>query len=270
MKSLVSKIIILSAVLTSLWGCGGTQADGKKPLKVGVVSGPERSLSETAKKIAKEKYDLEVELVEFNDYVLPNAALNQGEIDVNAYQHKPLLDEQSKQRGYKLAVVGNSFVYPIVGYSRKIKSIDELKEGDTIVIPNDPSNSGRSLLLLEKQGLIKLKEGVGILPTLLDVADNPKKLKILELDAPQLPRILDDKEVTIAIINTNFAALANLDASKDGIFREDKDSPYVNIIVAREDNKNDERIQQFVKSFQTDEVNQTAIKTFKGGAIKGW
>jgi D-methionine transport system substrate-binding protein len=211
-----------------------------------------------------------VELVTFNDYVVPNEALNQGDLDANAFQHVPYLEEQSRQRGYKLAIVGHTFVYPIVAYSKKIKSISELQNGNTIVIPNDPTNGGRSLLLLQKNGLLKLRENVGLLPKVTDIIENPKKLKILEIEAPQLPRVLDDKEVVIAIINNNFASQAGLDPEKYGLLKEDKESPYVNIIATREDNKNDQEIKNFVKAYQSDKVVATAEKNFKGGAIKGW
>jgi D-methionine transport system substrate-binding protein len=221
-----------------LYSCGNTaKNDDPNYIRVGITSGPEREIAEVAKKEAKEKYNLEVELVVFNDYVVPNEALNQGDIDVNAFQHIPYLEEQSKQRGYELAVVGTSFVYPIVAYSKKIKNISDLKTGNTVVIPNDPTNGGRSLLLLEKNGIIKLKSGVGLLPKLIDIVENPKQLKFLEIEAPQLPRVLDDKEVSVAIINNNFAAQAGLDSEKYGILKEDKNSPYVNVIVSRKDNK---------------------------------
>ncbi|HET6224918.1 MAG TPA: methionine ABC transporter substrate-binding lipoprotein MetQ [Bacteroidia bacterium] len=239
-------------------------------IKVGIISGPEREIAETAKKVAKEKYNLDVELVTFNDYVVPNEALSQGDLDANAFQHVPYLEEQSKQRGYKLAVVGNTFVYPIVAYSKKIKSITELQDGNTIVIPNDPTNGGRSLLLLQKNGLLKLRENVGLLPKTTDIVENPKKLKIVEIEAPQLPRVLDDKEVIIAIINNNFAAQAGLDPEKYGVLKEDKESPYVNVIATRIDNKDEQEIKNFVKAYQSEEVVETAGKIFKGGAVKGW
>ena len=134
----------------------------------------------------------------FNDYVLPNEALSKGDIDLNAFQHKPYLDQQIKDRGYKLVPVGSTFVYPIAGYSKKIKSLDELKDGSQIALPNDPTNLGRSLLLLQKVGLIKLKDGVGLLPTVLDVTENSKNLKLVELEAPPLPRSLDDQQIALA------------------------------------------------------------------------
>jgi D-methionine transport system substrate-binding protein len=269
----MKKIKILGLLIAGLLvftACNSSKKDEPNFIKVGITSGPEQEIAETAKKVAKEKYNLDVELVSFNDYVVPNEALNNGDIDANAFQHVPYLNEQSKQRGYKLAVVGNTFVYPIVAYSKKIKNISQLQNGSTIVIPNDPTNGGRSLLLLQKNGLLKLKDNVGLLPKVTDIVGNPKQLKIIEIEAPQLPRVLDDKEVVIVIINNNFAAQAGLDAEKQGIFKEDKDSPYVNVVVSRQDNKNDEKVKNFLKAYQSDEVVKKAQEIFKGGAVKGW
>ncbi|SHK74615.1 methionine ABC transporter substrate-binding lipoprotein MetQ [Chryseobacterium polytrichastri] len=269
----MKKIKILSFLAAGLLlftACNKAKKEDPNHIKVGITAGPEQEIAEVAKKVAKEKYNLDVELVSFNDYVVPNEALNNGDIDANAFQHAPYLDEQSKQRGYKLAIIGKTFLYPIIAYSKKIKNISELKNGSTIVIPNDPTNGGRSLLLLQKNGLIKLKDGIGLLPKVTDIVDNPKQLKIVEIEAPQLPRVLDDKEVVIAIINNNFAAQAGLDEAKNGIFKEDKDSPYVNLVVAREDNKNDEKVKNFLKAYQSDEVVKKAEEIFKGGAVKGW
>ena len=140
--------------------------------------------------------------------------------------HKPYLDTQIKDRGFKLVAVGNTFVYPIAGYSKKIKSLAELPDGAQVAVPNDPTNLGRSLLLLQKQGLLKLKDNVGLNGTVLDIVDNPKQLKIVELEAAQLPRSLED--VDLAIINNTYASQVDLQANRDGLFVEDKDSPYVN------------------------------------------
>ena len=227
-----------------------------------MIVGAEQQVAEVAQKVAKDKYGLDVELVTFNDYVLPNEALSKGDIDANAFQHKPYLDQQLKDRGYKLVAVGNTFVYPIAGYSKKIKSLDELQDGSQVAVPNDPTNLGRSLLLLQKVGLIKLKDGVGLLPTVLDVVENPKNLKIVELEAPQLPRSLDDAQIALAVINTTYASQIGLTPAKDGIFVEDKDSPYVNLIVTREDNKDAENVKKFVQAYQSDEVYEAANKVF--------
>lgn len=264
-KSLFSSAIIMTTLLSC--GDSGRSSD---VLRVGVQAGPEYSLAEEAKKVAKEKYNLEVELVSFNDYVMPNEALHQGDIDVNVFQTKPYLDNQMQNRGYKLAIIGNTFVYPMAGYSKKIDHIDELKSGNTIVIPNDPTNLGRALLLMQEVGLIRLRDDVGLLPRLQDITENNLNLKILELEAPQLPRTLDDGQVTIAVINNNFAASHNLTAKNDGIFVENEKSPYVNIMVSREDNKEDEKVLNFAKAYQSEEVETAAEKVFKGGAIKGW
>ncbi|OSN01552.1 MULTISPECIES: MetQ/NlpA family lipoprotein [Lonsdalea] len=253
----------------ALAGCGQEEKDPNH-IKVGVIVGAEQQVAEVAQKVAKEKYGLDVELVTFNDYVLPNEALSKGDIDLNAFQHKPYLDQQIKDRGYKLVSVGNTFVYPIAGYSKKIKSLSELQDGAQIAIPNDPTNLGRSLLLLQKQGLIKLKDNVGLLPTSLDIVENPKHVKLVELEAPQLPRSLDDDQITLAVINTTYASQINLTPTKDGLFVEDKDSPYVNLLVARENNKDAENVKKFVSAYQSDEVHQAALKTFNGGAVKGW
>ena len=262
-------LALVSALAGSLLltACGQKEADSNK-IKVGVISGAEEQVAEVAKKVAKQQYGLDVELVSFSDYITPNAALADGSLDVNAFQHKPYLDQQITDRGYKLAVVGNSFVYPIAGYSKKIKNVSELADGASVALPNDPTNLGRSLLLLQAQDLIKLKDGSGLNATLLDVVDNPKRLKLVELEAPQLPRSLDD--VDLAIINTTYASQIGLTPPKDGLFVEDKASPYVNLIVAREDNKNAENVQKFVKAFQTEEVYQAANAVFKGGVVKGW
>lgn len=272
MKNLTNLLanLSLSVIAFAVMSCGGSKNEDPNFIRVGVSSGPEYNVAQAAQKVAREKYGLDVELVSFNDYVVPNEALNQGDIDVNAFQHKPYLDEQSKQRGYKLAVVGKTFVYPIAAYSRKIKTLDELQPGSTVLIPNDPTNGGRSLLLLEKNGLLKLKEGVGLLPRVIDIVENPKNLKIIELEAPQLPRALDDANVTIAVINNTFSAAAGLVPSRDALFVEDKDSPYVNLIVSRENNKDEEKVKKFVQAFQSDEVAAAAEAEFKGGAVKGW
>ncbi len=263
------KISGILVMLLTFQSCTSSN-NSSQQLRVGVQSGPELKLAEAAKKVAKDKYNLDVELVVFTDYVMPNEALNQKDIDVNVFQTRPYLEDQSKSRGYQLEVIGNTFVYPMAGYSKKIKDIKELKKGNVVVIPNDPTNLGRALLLLQQVGLIKLKEGTGLTPTQLDIVENALDIQILELEAPQIPQTLDDDKVTVAIINNNFAASNNLIAGRDGVFVENVNSPYVNIVVSRKDNKDDAKVQQFLKSYQSDEVLKAADEEFKGGAIKGW
>ena len=267
----LKSLAVVGALLgtLALAGCGQEEKNPNH-IKVGVIVGAEQQVAEAAAKVAKDKYGLDVELVTFNDYVLPNEALSKGDIDLNAFQHKPYLDQQIKDRGYKLVSVGNTFVYPIAGYSRKIKNLDDLQPGSQVAVPNDPTNLGRSLLLLQKVGLIKLKDDIGLLPTVLDVTENPKNLKLVELEAPQLPRSLDDDQIALAVINTTYASQIDLTPAKDGIFVEDKDSPYVNLLVTREDNKDAENVKKFVQAYQSEEVNAEANKVFNGGAVKGW
>jgi D-methionine transport system substrate-binding protein len=261
-------ITIFINLLFLLPSCVDSKKSDPNYIKVGVEAGPEYIIAQKVQEIAKQKYGLTVELVQFNDYIMPNTALDQGDLDANAFQTKAFLDEQTKLRGYHFSIVGKTFIYPMAAYSKKIRSIDELQEGATIAIPNEVSNGSRALLLLEKVGLIKLKENIKI-PQVVDIIRNDKKIKIVELEAAQLPRVLDDKQITFAIINNNFAAQAGL-LLKDGIFAEGKDSPYVNLIVSREENKNDDKIKKFVQAYQTDEVLAVAEREFKGGAIKGW
>ncbi|WP_261816833.1 MetQ/NlpA family lipoprotein [Vibrio gallicus] len=265
LKKVLTIAVAASAVILS--GCGDKEQDAHK-IKLGVMAGAEAQVAEVAAKIAKDKYGLDVELVTFTDYVTPNAALDDGSVDINAFQHKPYLDQQITDRGYKLAIAGTTFVYPIAGYSKQVKSVDEIKDGSRIAVPNDPTNLGRSLLLLEQQGLITLREGSGLSATVRDIVENPKNIEIVELDAAQLPRSLDD--VSLAIINNTFASSIDLTPQKDGIFVEDKDSPYVNLIVARQDNVQNEDVQNFVKAYQTEEVYKAASDIFKGGVVKGW
>ncbi|EKO3579893.1 MetQ/NlpA family lipoprotein [Vibrio metschnikovii] len=267
MKFSLKGLLAIAAAAIVLTGCGEKAVDMNK-IKVGVIAGAEEQVAEVAARVAKERYNLEVQLVTFSDYVTPNAALNDGSIDANAFQHKPYLDRQIADRGYKLAIVGNTFVYPIAGYSKQITTLDELATGSRVAVPNDPTNLGRSLLLLQQQGLITLRDDIGLLATVRDITDNPKNLRIMELDAAQLPRALDD--VALAIINTTYASSINLTPEKDGIFVEDKNSPYVNLLVARQDNVNAENVQNFLKAYQTDEVYKAASEIFHGGAVKGW
>ncbi|MBM7456464.1 D-methionine transport system substrate-binding protein [Oceanisphaera litoralis] len=269
-KSFATLSVLASAL--ALAGCGEKAKDtaeaAAKPLRLGVIAGAEEQVAEVAIKVAKEQYDLDVELVSFSDYVTPNVALNDGSLDLNAFQHQPYLDKQIEDRGYDLVAVGNTFVYPIAAYSKVIKSLDELEDGAKVAVPNDPTNLGRTLLLLEQRGLIEVDDAVGLEATTLNITANPKALNIIELEAPQLPRSLDD--VAFAVINTTYASQIDLLPGRDSLFVEDKESPYVNLIVARKDNQNDERVQTFIKAYQSEEVYQAALELFKGGVVKGW
>ncbi|EMD1656106.1 lipoprotein NlpA [Pluralibacter gergoviae] len=259
--------LLLTGLL--LVGCDRQSGDAHS-IKVGVINGAEQDVAEVAKKVAKDKYGLDVELVGFSGSLLPNDATNSGELDANVFQHRPFLEQDNKAHGYRLVAVGNTFVFPMAGYSRKMKSVSELKEGATVAIPNDPTNLGRALLLLQKEKLITLKPGKGLLPTAVDISDNPHRLNIMELEGAQLPRVLDDPKVDIAIISTTYIQQTGMSPVRDSIFIEDKNSPYVNIVVAREDNKDAENVKEFIKAYQSPEVARAAERIFNGGAVPGW
>ena len=274
-KKLLSVAVVSALALTACKEEKKAEAPAAAPaaqvqkIKVGVMSGPEHTVAEKAAAIAKEKYGLDVEFVLFNDYALPNTAVSKGDLDANAFQHKPYLDKDSASKGLdNLVIVGNTFVYPLAGYSKKIKNVSESTEGAVVAVPNDPSNLARALILLEKQGLIKLKDNTNLFSTSLDIVENPKHLKIQEVDTSVAARALDD--VALAVVNNTYAGQVGLNATEHGVFVEDKESPYVNIIVARKDNKDSAAVQNFVKAYQTEEVFQEAQKHFKDGVVKGW
>ncbi|WP_018607234.1 MetQ/NlpA family ABC transporter substrate-binding protein [Uliginosibacterium gangwonense] len=236
----------------------------EKTIKVGVTAGPHAQILEVVKKVA-EHDGLKIQIIEFTDYIQPNAALASNDLDANSYQHLPFLQQQIKDRGYKFASVGTTVAYPIGIYSHKVKSLADLKEGARVGIPNDPTNGGRVLLLLQTKGLIKLKADAGLRATPLDVVENPKKLKIVELDAAQLPRSLDDLDA--AAVNGNYAETAGLIPTRDAIALEAAQSPYANIIAVRDQDKNQPWVAKLVKAYHSDEVRHYIQTAFKGNVI---
>ena len=238
-----------------------------KPLKIGVTAGPHAQIFEQVKKVA-EKDGLKIQIVEFSDYIQPNAALAAGDLDGNSYQHKPFLDQQVKDRGYKIVSVGYTVNFPIGIYSKKVKNLKDLKEGARFGIPNDPTNGGRALLVLQDKGLIKLKPEAGLKATPLDVIDNPKKIRFVELDAAQLPRALDDLDA--AAINTNYALPAGLSPAKDAIAQEAAKSPYVNVLAVREQDKDKPWVAKLVKAYHSEEIRKFIQTEFKGAVLTGF
>jgi len=255
----------LAVALAATFSTGLLAQD--KPLKIGVTAGPHAQIFEQVKKIA-EKDGLKIQIVEFSDYVQPNAALSAGDLDANSYQHKPYLDQQVKDRGYKIVPVGYTVNFPIGIYSKKVKSLKDLKEGARVGIPNDPTNGGRVLLVFQDQGLIKLKPDAGLKATPLDVVDNPKKLKFVEVDAAQLPRTLDDLDASA--INTNYALSAGLNPGKDAIAQESAKSPYVNLLAVREQDKDKPWVGKIVKAYQSEEIRRFVQAEFKGSVLTGF
>ena len=256
---------LLTLPLLAAFGFTATAQD--KPLKIGVTAGPHAQIFEQVKKIA-EKDGLKIQILEFSDYVQPNAALAAGDLDANSYQHKPYLDAQIKDRGYKFVSVGYTVNFPIGIYSKKVKSLKELKEGARVGIPNDPTNGGRVLLVFQDQGLIKLKPDAGLKATPLDVIENPKKIKFVEVDAAQLPRTLDDLDASA--INTNYALSAGLSPAKDAIAQESAKSPYVNLIAVREQDKDKPWVAKLVKAYHSEEVRKFIQTEFKGAVLAGF
>lgn len=238
-----------------------------KPLKVGVTAGPHAQVFDVVKEEAA-KQGLRVQVIEFSDYVQPNAALAAGDLDLNSYQHQPYLDATNADRGYKLVSIGKTVVFPIGLYSKKVQSLDALKPGAQIGMPNDPTNGGRALLLLQEHGLIKLDPKAGLKATPLDVIENPRKLRFVELDAAQLPRSLDD--VDVSAVNTNFAMEAGLDPNKDAIVRESADSPYANVLVVREQDKDRPELVKLKEIYQSPTVKAFIDEKFKGAVTAAW
>ncbi|MFZ3128307.1 MAG: MetQ/NlpA family ABC transporter substrate-binding protein [Rhodoferax sp.] len=238
-----------------------------KPIKVGVTAGPHAQIFEQVKKLA-EKDGLKIQIVEFSDYVQPNAALATGDLDANSYQHKPFLDQQITDRGYKFVPVGYTVNFPIGLYSKKVKKLEDLKEGAKFGIPNDPTNGGRVLLVLQDKGLIKLRADAGLKATPLDVVSNPKKLKFVELEAAQLPRSLDDLDA--AAVNTNYALPAGLSPARDAIAQENAKSPYVNLIAVREQDQSKPWVAKLVKVYQSDAIRTFIQTEFKGAVVPGF
>lgn len=212
-----------------------------------------------------EAQGIKLEIKEFSDYILPNTQLAEKQLDANFFQHKPYLDDQNTKNGTDLVSVTAVHVEPFGAYSKKIKSIDELAEGAKVAIPNDATNGGRALILLAKNGLIKLKDDTDIASTKADITENAKKLDIIELDAAMLPRQLD--EVDLALINTNFALDAKLSPTKDALFIEGGDSPYANLLVARPDNKDSEAIQKLAAALTSPEAKAFIEKQYEGAIV---
>lgn len=260
------KIICLIAALTLITSC--QKGGDSKTLKVGTIAGPETQLMVVAEQVAAKQYHLDIDIIPFTDYTMPNEALSDGSIDANMFQHQPYLDEAISKRGYHIVAIGKTFVYPMGVYSKKIKNFNELANGASVAIPNDPSNEARALLLLQKAGLITLKPGSTINATVNDIATNPKRLKFKEIDAAQLPRTLPD--VDIAAINTNYAIVADLLPSRDALVIETSDSPYANLVVVRKGTESDPRFQQLMNALHSDEVLQEAKKLFHDQAIPAW
>ncbi len=269
-KSLVAVFGLAASILLTACGGGGQPAGGgdaqkATTLKIGATPVPHAEMLAEVKSDLKDK-GITLEVIEFNDYVQPNIALNDKELDANFFQHEPYLNDFVKEhKEMKIKNVAGIHVEPMGIYSHKIKQLSELSDGAKVSIPNDPTNGGRALLLLEKANLLKLKDGVKETATVQDIAENPKNLAITEVEAAQLPRTLDD--VDISVINTNFAMNADLNPVKDALFMEDKTSPYVNIIVVREGDENRAEIKELISALQNDKMKKFIEEKYKGAIV---
>jgi len=213
--------------------------------------------------LAKEGVDLKVKV--FTDYIQPNVQVAEKRLDANFFQHQPYLDEFNKAKGTSLVAVTGVHLEPLGAYSSKLKDLKDLPGGANVVIPNDATNGGRALLLLDKAGVIKLKDSKNILSTVKDIAENPKDLKIRELEAATIPRVLT--QVDLALINTNYALEAKLDPSKDALVIEGNDSPYVNILVSRADNKDSDAMKKLAAALHSPQVKQFITEKYKGAVL---
>ena len=259
MKKILTILAAAMFAVGALAGCGSDNASSDKSsssssgekvvLKVGATAVPHAEILEQIKpELAKENIDLQI--VEFNDYVQPNLTLNDGELDANFFQHKPYLDEFVSEHSVKLTSAGGVHIEPMGIYSHKVKAVDELPENATIAIPNDPTNGGRALLLLAKAGVITLKDNNDIKATVQSVVENPKNIKFQEVDAAQLPRVLDD--VDAAVINTNYAMQAGFVPEKDALMIEDRNRP---------------EIQALMKALRSDTVKKFIEEKYKGAVV---
>lgn len=280
MKKILSLVATLLVAMLALAGCGsnnssdasssGTSAvaqnsSGMKTLKVGATAVPHAEILEAVKPIL-EKEGIKLDIVEFNDYVQPNLALNDKELDANFFQHEPYLKNfMEEHKEVKLVNAGGIHIEPMGVYSKKVKDLKELKDGASIAIPNDPTNGGRALLLLQKAGLLKLKDGVSEKATVQDIAENPHNFKFQEVEAAQVPRTLED--VDAAVINTNYAMQINLVPTKDALIMEDSTSPYVNIVAIRAGDENRPEIQALIKALKSEEIKNFINEKYKGAVV---
>lgn len=271
-RKLLSTLFVAAGLAVALAGCGEDKKEAAPApqaaaqtttLKVGASPVPHADILNFVKPTL-EKEGVKLEVIEFSDYVQPNLSLADKELDANFFQHKPYLDEFAKSHNLKLDVLVAVHLEPMGVYSHKVKNVNDIPQGGKIAIPNDPTNGGRALKVLESAGLIKVKPEAGVLATVADIVENPKNLSFAEIEAAQLPRSLDD--VSAAVINSNFALGANLNPTKDAIAVESKDSPYANIVVIRQGD-NREALQKLKAALTTPDVKKFLEEKYKGAVL---
>ena len=275
---IMKKIILLLTCILALGALTGCGSNDKKPattapakdavLKIGVTAGPHAEIMDNVKKLAA-KEGLKVEVVEFSDYVTPNVALFQGELFANSMQHAPYLAATlKKEPKFDLVEVFKTVNFPMAVYSAKLKKGEAIPDGASIAIPNDPSNGGRALLVLANAGLIDVKDKNSVTTTVNDITKNPHNYKFQELDAATIPRSMND--VTVAVINANYALPAGLNPSKDALLVESAKNPFVNIFVTKKDHVKDAKIEQLKKIYQSSANEKFILEHFKGTILPAW
>lgn len=259
---MTKRLVVLLVIVVLLLGSASTYA--QKTIKVGATPVPHAEiLNKVVSVLAEEGVNLVV--IEFTDYVLPNLALAQGEIDANFFQHTPYLEGFNQDHNLNLVPLAGIHVEPLGVYSYQVKNLDEISKGATIAIPNDAVNGGRALLLLQSAGLIKVDPKAGIAPTVFDVTENKLGLRFVELEAAQLTRALED--ATAAVINGNYALVAGLVPTKDAIFLEGSESPYVNVLVVRAEDKEDPALNKLAEALQSDLVRDFILSEYAGDVV---
>ncbi|NLI92776.1 MAG: MetQ/NlpA family ABC transporter substrate-binding protein [Peptococcaceae bacterium] len=273
-RHLIFFVVCLLALALTLSGCGTKPASSsdtskpaeKKVVKIGATAVPHAEILEAIKpKLAEKGIDLQI--VVFNDYIQPNLATDKGDIDANYFQHIPYLETFNTEHKLSLVTIAKVHIEPMGIYSKKVKATADFQKGGTVAIPNDPSNAGRALCVLQSAGLIKLKDGVGIKGTVQDIVENPKELNVKMIDAAQLPRVLDDPKVTGAVINTNYALEAGLNPTKDALYVESKDSPYSNILVTKKERAEDPVLKTVAQELNSDYVKKFIEDKYKGAVV---
>jgi D-methionine transport system substrate-binding protein len=267
LKIILAQLCLISIIILS--NCSKNTIDPNIVL-IGTIAGPETELVEVAKQVAKKQYNLTVNIVPFNDYVEPNRALAEGEINANMFQHQPYLDQVKAHSQLPIISIGELFIYPMGVYSHKYKKLSDLPNNAKVAIPNDASNQERSLLLLEKAGLITLEhnDSPNMSISKQKIIANPKNLQFEEVDPAFMVRMLDDLD--LAVINTNYAAMAKLLPNRDALYAEDKESKYANILVVRDQDKDQEKFKQLLSALRSPEVISKAKELFNNQVIEAW
>ncbi|MBU8546528.1 MULTISPECIES: MetQ/NlpA family ABC transporter substrate-binding protein [Roseomonadaceae] len=235
-----------------------------RPLRIGVTAGPHAQVMEHVRDQAARENFL-IRITEFQDYIQPNVALAAGDLDANSYQHQPFLDQQVRDRRLALVAAGKTLVFPMGLYSKRHRALDAIPNGGRVAVPNDPTNGGRALVLLAANGAFKLREGADFRATVADITENPRRLRVVELEAAQLPRVLD--EVDLAAINTNYAMPAGLNPVRDSLAIESADSPYANLIAVRQQDAQAPWVRRLVAAYQTQSVKDFVATTFAGAVV---